>query len=710
MATVRIRNLPDGRLAAGPSGFLDKGKFALYLTACRRAGAQYDAAQRAQVLRRDDLPRLIQSLHCEGFSFEAEAALQADLEQAAAAANDPAEAADAALAEAEARLPDGVALYPFQRQGVRWMLTRPEAGLLADAMGTGKSCQTLAALPEKAPVLVVAPAAVKGVWKREAAKWRPTYTVEVLAGRSSFRWPAPGEVVITNPAILPKAYKEGKYYRLPQAIELGVPQGTWVILDECHAYKTPKAQRTRSARCLGRLVRRRGGKVLGLTGTPLLNRPPELWHVLHSLGIAVEAFGSFDKFKQACSARRGRFGLEWGTPDRTVAENLRKVSLRRSREEVLPDLPIRTWETLVVNGLTKEAQEAADAAMAAIRAAGIDLDSETAAADLTRDGAVFAELSRARKALANSRIPAMLDLIEDYEEQGEPVVVFSAHRGPIDTLSHREGWAVITGDVPADKRSSIVDKFQSGELRGIGLTIAAGGTGITLTRAHLEIFVDRDWTPAMNDQAECRCVRIGQTRGVIIRTLVSDHDVDIKVQKLLDRKQRLFAATVEASEVRVEEAPKGNGTKVKISVIKNAETLDCRNILTHMETAAKDISWPRLTGVYKGQRVRIQYNRQGREPGSISVTDGASFYGGAKRRYFGKIGIDGMFQVKSGCTEVVKELLEALNADFAGVAGDLGRGLDACCFCGRALTDDHSIKAGCGPHCAQRFGVPWGGE
>ena len=149
----------------------------------------------------------------------------------------------------------------------------------------------------------------------------------------------------------------------------------------------------------------------------------------------------------------------------------------------------------------------------------------------------FEEFAKIRAMLAESRIPAMLEIVESYEDSETPLVVFSAHRKPIDELANREGWAVITGDVKPEDRRNIVKRFQAGELKGIGLTISAGGTGLTLTRASNELFVDLDWTPANNIQSEDRCVRIGATTDkVLIMRLSSNHPLDKHIHALLEFK------------------------------------------------------------------------------------------------------------------------------------------------------------------------------
>jgi hypothetical protein len=167
----------------------------------------------------------------------------------------------------------------------------------------------------------------------------------------------------------------------------------------------------------------------------------------------------------------------------------------------------------------------------------------------------FRHMAEARQLLAKAKIPALLEIVESFEEQEEPVIVFSDHRAPIDALASRKGWAVITGETNPADRHRIAGDFQAGQYKGIGLTIDAGAVSITLTRASNMIFVDRSYNPALNDQAEDRAVRIGQTRGVVIQQLVADHRLDIRLQQILDQKQKIITGSVEAATIDPTERP-----------------------------------------------------------------------------------------------------------------------------------------------------------
>lgn len=414
-----------------------------------------------------------------------------------------------------ARADSGLKLFPFQEVGAAWLSARA-AALLSDDMGLGKTIQALAAHPDGAPLLIVGPAVAKGVWKREIRRWRKDLErVQVLEGRGSFLWPDGGEAVITNYDVLPTV----DHPQLPL-----VGANTTLVLDEGHNLKNPNTARFQRVQLLVDAVRRAGGRVWMLTATPLLNRHKELWHILKLLDLHTEAYGTWGRFQRAFD-----YG---GVPTPAAAQGLNSVMLRRTKSEVLKEIPPKTYDDRLVEvSLTREEDIEVRAAEEALLREGPNVD--------------FNRISKARAILAKAKIPALNALISEYEEAGEPLVVFSCHRAPIDQLGDREGWALITGDTAPSQRTEIEDAFQAGKLRGIGATVRAGGVAITLTRAANAIFVDRDWTPALNGQAEDRLCRIGQTRPVNIVRLVAEDSLDQRVEEIITEKTIVIENSVE---------------------------------------------------------------------------------------------------------------------------------------------------------------------
>ena len=518
--SAQIIALPDGSWAVR-SGF-DRTLLPVLRSL---PGAKWDGSLKVWRVSKDaaDIPRLFEVARQHGWTAEG-AVL--DAARKVAAVQDTGAGAIDARVDADPRL------FKYQREGVRW-LARQDRALLGDQMGLGKTNQILMSLPAGAPVLVICPASVKLTWAlKEIPLWRPDLTnVTVLKGRGSFRWPAAGEVVIINYDILP-AHKE----EIPDPLP-----GTVMVCDEIHNCKGGATRRTKAVRRLAQMADR----VFGLTGTPLLNRPPELWQLLDTLGLADRAFGHFGRFYYLFQASKSGYGTDWGAPRSEVPELLKRVMLRRARAEVMPDLPPKMNRTIIVNDLKAGLRKKLDKVMDAWRKG-----EEITGRDMPKRLPSFEEMSDLRAELAAAKIPAMLETVEEYEMQAEPLVVFSAHRAPVDILEKREGWGVITGDQSPEQREETKDAFQAGKLKGIALTIGAGREGITLTRASHMLFVDLAWTPAWNNQASDRICRIGQkSENVLYTTLVANHALDRRLEEILLEKEALATATVTAAEV-----------------------------------------------------------------------------------------------------------------------------------------------------------------
>ena len=527
-----------------PAGYLGD-RFAAYKGACE--GARYDGQLQANLAPLDKAGPILGRLAAADFALDVAANVRAAIEQRAAKAAALVTRATERTSEVGARLAArGKALFPFQSSGSAWLAARTGA-MISDEMGLGKTIQALTALPEGAAAVVVCPSVAKGVWRREAGAWRPDLRVTVLSGRGSFRWPAPGEIVVINYDILPAATGGEKGATLADAdLAAACPAGVHLIADEAHALKSSKAKRTVAFRALAAAAREVGGICWLITATPLLNRGAELWSLLQAAGIAREAFGSWDTYMRLMGGFNGPWGIEWGDvrDPEEVGRRLSRVMLRRLRAEVLPELPRKQYTEITVD-LDAKTAKLCDKAIKGLAARGLTLEALDEIVNETADGAGFEEMSQARSALSAAKIAAAVELIESYEEAGEPVVVFSAYRQAAETIGSREGWATITGETGPEERTRIEEAFQAGTLRGVSGTIKAMGVAITLVRACNAVFVDCEWTPALNAQAEDRICRIGQTRPCQITVLVGDHAVDRRVADLLAAKRAIIDSSVE---------------------------------------------------------------------------------------------------------------------------------------------------------------------
>lgn len=492
----------------------------------------------------------------------------------------------------------GEKLYPYQEYGIRWLHSRNTA-LLGDDPGLGKTWQVIAAFPHGCGAMIVCPTAVKMAWGRAVRLLRPEFTVRIVRRKAEWRWPRPGEVVICGWEVLPPSRFEVERAVVAVADVLGVKlpprpwsdptavsehtktlralggamkaPGEWgrlnrvaaerarvtrpfpntvLAADEAHRARNPETAVTSRFRDLSVTVRNEPqGRVWIVTGTPLLNRLNETWTILQGAGLGTEAFAPTPH----ASAReaRGQFDIDALFPGR-IAERLKGVMLRRLREDVLPDLPAKTRDTIEVE-LDPETTKLADSVVQGLAALGIDLRTATldsivtaAAASIERE-----RMSELRKKLAAAKVPALLEMVADLEEEGVPLVVFADHRAPLDMLAKRDGWGRVTGAESVEQKTETVDAFQAGKLRGVAVSIKAGGVGITLTRAWRAIFVDYPWVPALVGQAEDRLVRIGQTaRNCYFTRLVAAHVLERKIDELLAAKLRLFDVHINAAAVR----------------------------------------------------------------------------------------------------------------------------------------------------------------
>jgi SWI/SNF-related matrix-associated actin-dependent regulator 1 of chromatin subfamily A len=440
----------------------------------------------------------------------------------------------------------GLQPYPFQRDGILWLLQHTRA-LLADDMGLGKTMQALWALPDAARALVICPSGLKYNWQAECERWRPDLSPIVLEGWGSFRLPGSGEVVIVNFELLPPTEprtakgdkpKKGRRPWEPDCYSYDTSDVV-VIVDEASFARNTKSERGRATRQLASDARR----CWLLTGTPLMNRPMCLWGTLRAGDMHELVFRGWGGFTHGFRARKNRWGgYEFGQPRPEVAEKLRRLMIRRKKDDVLDDLPpVRTRE-VICRGVGKQLQLRLDTAMEYWVSEG----QTRRKGALPRELPPFEEFSELRMLLAESRISDMLSIVEQHEETETPLVVFSAHRAPIEELHKRAGWEVILGGQSPSITQGVVKRFQAGELKGVGLSIRAGGYGHTLTRASHVLFVDLSWVPSENRQAIDRVRRIGQKASrILVTRLVSDHALDRHVLKLLDEKQEVIDRAVD---------------------------------------------------------------------------------------------------------------------------------------------------------------------
>jgi len=474
-------------------------------------------------------------------------------------------------------------LFPHQVEGVAFLLGRRKA-VLADDMGLGKTRQCIVALTEAAPAgpwLVVCPASVKRNWAREIMVARPQDTVHIVGPAAP---PGSGYAgwVIVN-------------YDLLAKVSAGLAALPWagLVFDEAHYLKNHTSARSRQAR---ELISGAPDVVVHcLTGTPLTNRPRDLFPLLQLVGHPMgRSFLSFAK--RYCAAEHNGFG--WVTDGASNLGELRTqlhgVMLRRTKDAVL-DLPpkLRTWvpvtvpdgtgrretrrvlEVLIRGSLQRAKQRSSVGMSGDVDEEGqnVGTDDPKSLSPATKKRAratespnaeranLLASITKARVASARAKVATTIEFVEGVVSQGEKVIVFSAFDEPVQRVAKHFGDAavVLTGATPSAARQAIVDRFQTDDtVRVFVANIVAGGVGITLTAARQVVFNDLDWVPANHWQAEDRAYRIGQTGAVNVTYLMAEGTVDEFVSHALRTKAALVNVVVDGAVETVDGATGGD--------------------------------------------------------------------------------------------------------------------------------------------------------
>lgn len=446
----------------------------------------------------------------------------------------------------DASLKSGLAprLFGYQRVGVRF-LTEAKRVILADDMGLGKTLQVIAACEELQArrILVVCPNSLKGNWEREIAKWTPQRRVTVLRGSTR----AAKEKVLAG--------YEGDYLVVNYEVtrrggmmeDLGALQWDVMVVDEAHNVKNRKAQQTQGIKQLTK----RAECVFMLTGTPIMNRVEELWSPLNMLYPA--RYGSFWGFaKQHTWVSQGRYGWEIdGRPRNPYAlrQELAPIMLRREKEEVFPDMPPKVYQTLWVEleGEQKRIyNEVENMAM-----------TQVTEDTLVITPGVLAQITRCKQIAISPgliggeregvKLDALMEVLQGTERK---VIVFSQFAQAVFLASERLDRAgikhvVLTGATPEDERVALVDKFQTDpETRVFVATTQLGGVGLTLTAASMVVFLDKHWTPAINEQAVDRTRPHLQKESVQVISILAQDTVDEMIEDVLDGKMTIVEAVI----------------------------------------------------------------------------------------------------------------------------------------------------------------------
>lgn len=427
----------------------------------------------------------------------------------------------------------GGELKPFQRAGVQYLLSQRRA-FLADEQGLGKTIEALATLEADGayPAIVVCPASLKLNWLRELELWLPNRSAQALTGTRASAPIERADVTVVNYDIVAG--------RLAALQALG-PRA--LVLDESHYCKNAAAKRTQAVQQLSGAVPR-DGLVLALTGTPVMNRPPELISQLRILGRLAD-FGSGAQFGKRFRGADAHLRLHWHLRARCFA--------RRLKADVLPQLPAKTRGVVPIELDNEPEYRLAERDLVAwLQSQPLDLHELDAKVAAALRAERLVRLNALKLLAARGKLHAALAWIHDFCSSGERLVVFAHHREIQRALLERFPSALhILGADSPTARDAALRAFQEpddGANQLIVCSIEVAGHGITLTRSSNVAFLELDWTPAKHDQAEDRCHRFGQQDTVNATYLLAAGTVDETIATLLERKRAVIGAVTDGLE------------------------------------------------------------------------------------------------------------------------------------------------------------------
>jgi len=418
----------------------------------------------------------------------------------------------------------GKELLPFQKAGLEFIDLTFGRAIIADDMGLGKTIQALAYLqtyPDIRPTIVVCPASVKFNWRNEINQWLTTTEnlVVIDKGKPDI---SKASIVIINYDIL------GKWLPNLKAINPEV-----IIFDESHMLKNSKAARTKAAKDLSSEI----DHVIALTGTPILNKPVELFAQLNIVNPKAYPTNTFFSYaKKYCDGHQNNFGWDFNGSSNLeeLSDELKGFMIRRTKEQVLPELPPKRRTMVLLPMSNRKAYDLAFAEFKAWRAAE----------EKPYERDVLEWLETLKKHCTTGKLTAAKEWVKDFLETENKLVLFGTHQMTIDFFmkEFKECAVKIDGSTSQKERERAVYRFQNEEKIKLFVgNIKAAGVGITLTAASNVAFMELDWTPALHDQAEDRCNRIGQKTAVNSYYLLAEHTLDANILGMLENKKNIIA-------------------------------------------------------------------------------------------------------------------------------------------------------------------------
>lgn len=418
-----------------------------------------------------------------------------------------------------------------------------------DQPGLGKTLQSIGTVygAEKQgevtfPCLVICPSALKINWKREFEMWTDKKAM-VLTDKTKTNWHrfhemGLADVFIVNFESLEKYFVTYKpatkdlEHSNQIVMDPRINLFKSVIIDEIHKLKNKNSIRAKI--CIK--ITKNKQYIIGLTGTPVVNLPIDLFSQL-AIIFKLQHFGGANGFTERyCEGGRGKANLK----ELNYLMNMNCYFMRK-KEDVLKDLPPLSRQTLICS-ITNQPE---------FDRVKNDFQAFLKSSDLTDaeikkkvNGQVIVQITMLLQLSAIGKIEAAKEYIDEITGSGQKIVVFCKHKAVVDLLKKEYLKAVtVTGQDNEFQKQAAVDSFQKNENTNIIiLNHKAGGVGITLTASSEVLMLELPWTQADCEQCEARCHRMGQPSNVRATYLLGDNTLDQWLYDIIQEKKAIANA------------------------------------------------------------------------------------------------------------------------------------------------------------------------